>query len=441
MNKKTTNVAALLVSALFLISIVSFITGLISDYRNGPAYSEYVFKNFSAQIKKQAKEYQPESPSFTTAFEHSIAEYSSDILSVRLFRGKTLVYSWPKNARTAPGENKKTPFIMTRSEKLTGSNPPLMLSADLYILKPASIFLRARVAFLLILCGTVIAGLLLIHLYVASHNSESENQAAPDLSPDTAGTEKIDNVPDGPEDSNFKPEVPVTAEPEDLNFDSDGSDPDDSIDFNFPEITDLQTDNAETESGKTTDEMQKTGNSQQVSEEEQKTTEHDDAELFSPVTGLGMENLLTTRLESELIRSAASEQDLSVFVFHIPGLDYHADISKDLITILLRQFQFRDLIFEYKGDSFAALLQQADLDTAYTIAETIYNEMNTLIARKESNLSVKIGIASRSLRLISGERLLLEAAQAEKHADTENPIVAFRVDPEKYRKFIAGKSE
>ena len=53
-----------------------------------------------------------------------------------------------------------------------------------------------------------------------------------------------------------------------------------------------------------------------------------------------------------------------------------------------------------------------------------------------------IGISSRSLRLISVDRLKTEAEQALLHAseDVDSPIVAFRVNPEKYRKYISGKN-
>ena len=50
-----------------------------------------------------------------------------------------------------------------------------------------------------------------------------------------------------------------------------------------------------------------------------------------------------------------------------------------------------------------------------------------------------IGISTKSLRLLPGSRLLTEAAQALEKAlcEKDMPIVAFRVNPDKYRRFVA----
>ena len=64
--------------------------------------------------------------------------------------------------------------------------------------------------------------------------------------------------------------------------------------------------------------------------------------------------------------------------------------------------------------------------------------MKSTLNKTRTDTRPLIGISSRSLRLISAERLKTEAEQAVEHAatDNESPIVAFRVNPEKYRKFI-----
>ena len=53
-----------------------------------------------------------------------------------------------------------------------------------------------------------------------------------------------------------------------------------------------------------------------------------------------------------------------------------------------------------------------------------------------SLLSKEFGVSINEL--ISGERLITEAEQAQKHAeeDATSPVIAFRVNPEKYRNFI-----
>ena len=49
-----------------------------------------------------------------------------------------------------------------------------------------------------------------------------------------------------------------------------------------------------------------------------------------------------------------------------------------------------------------------------------------------------IGVSTRSIRMISAERIITEAYEALKHAheDEENPIIGFRVNAEKYMEMM-----
>ena len=38
--------------------------------------------------------------------------------------------------------------------------------------------------------------------------------------------------------------------------------------------------------------------------------------------------------------------------------------------------------------------------------------------------------------MVTGERLMLEAEQSIEHTDADSPIIAFRVDSEKYRRMM-----
>jgi hypothetical protein len=38
--------------------------------------------------------------------------------------------------------------------------------------------------------------------------------------------------------------------------------------------------------------------------------------------------------------------------------------------------------------------------------------------------------------MVVGDRLILEAEQAIEHSDTSSPVIAFRVDSEKYRQLM-----
>ena len=72
------------------------------------------------------------------------------------------------------------------------------------------------------------------------------------------------------------------------------------------------------------------------------------------------------------------------------------------------------------------------------VTDSIYNIVKSTLTKNGLDCSITIGISSRTGRLISGERLITEAEQAQKHAeeDATSPVIAFRVNPEKYRNFI-----
>ena len=163
--------------------------------------------------------------------------------------------------------------------------------------------------------------------------------------------------------------------------------------------------------------------------------------LFSPESGFGWESYLKSRLESELVRSASSEQDLALMLLRIQGLDKKSPCYNAICKLLQEIFQFKDLIFEYKNDGFAIIDQNKDVDKAMETAEKLFTEIMSILNKWNSNAKTTIGISTRSLRLMSADRLETEAEQALIHADADadSPIVAFRVNPEKYRKYIAEK--
>ena len=73
-----------------------------------------------------------------------------------------------------------------------------------------------------------------------------------------------------------------------------------------------------------------------------------------------------------------------------------------------------------------------NVDEALTLAEKLYKDICNIVNTK----AVRIGISSRSIRMVIGKRLVLEAEQAIEHSDDTAPVIAFRVDSEKYRRLM-----
>lgn len=163
--------------------------------------------------------------------------------------------------------------------------------------------------------------------------------------------------------------------------------------------------------------------------------------IFSPKTGFCFESYLESRLDNELNRAIASEFDLSLFVFRIPSiqLDYNNETLQKVCKYLTTEFQFKDLLFEYDEDCLIGIKNNMNLDTALTFADKLYSDITEIV--KENDLKCYIGISTRTVRIITGKRLLTEATEALKHAleDANNPIIAFRANAEKYRKMMQEK--
>mgnify|MGYP006396966439 FL=1 len=164
--------------------------------------------------------------------------------------------------------------------------------------------------------------------------------------------------------------------------------------------------------------------------------------LFCPDTGFGWEEYMITRLDSELLRSASSDQDISLFTIKIEGIDWKSDCGKKISKLILEIVKFNDLVFNHGTDEVSAIFQNQNTDQALVTAESVHNKLVKLLSENNQNNKVAIGISTRSLRLISASRLANESEEALKRAiaDPDSPIIAFRVNPERYKDFLASES-
>ncbi|MDR2783785.1 MAG: hypothetical protein LBB48_08125 [Treponema sp.] len=149
--------------------------------------------------------------------------------------------------------------------------------------------------------------------------------------------------------------------------------------------------------------------------------------------GLNREPLLVKKLEDELYRSEAFSQDLALIIMETLD-DPDGTILPDLAAEAIDFFVLRDLIFEKGGTGIAAITQNMDIDAAFSKAAEFRAAL--LDKHPEKNFNLSIGISSRCDREVAPDRLIREAEAALEKASETAPIVAFRVDPEKYKEFL-----
>jgi hypothetical protein len=285
-------------------------------------------------------------------------------------------------------------------------------------------------------------------------NNTGKKQAAESPPARTAPAgEKTGKADDGEAPREGEARIPDDWMPPDDDEEDDSTDETPDFDFNSDnETPDLDDDGDDEEpdfdfNGGRDDETPDAGD-----EKDEKDEKDEDAGreagtprgLFSPRGGIGWEAYTGERLESELRRCAAAEQDLATIIIRVREPEKLGDAEFRLFCEeAVQYFEHRDLIFEYREQGALVICPGLGLDQAFAKSEEFNNRVLGKIARAAgSNADLRFGISSRSGRLINAERITLEAAEALKKAagDPESHIVAFKSDPEKYRQYLAGRA-
>jgi len=157
--------------------------------------------------------------------------------------------------------------------------------------------------------------------------------------------------------------------------------------------------------------------------------------MFSAQTGLVLSVYLAERLKFEIERAASFDQDL-VFTLIAPA-NKEESLFIEFSKALADRFPFRDLIFEQDDKSCAIILPDKSLDQAIKELENLRNLFEKKSWHKQRT-TISIGLGARNGRLITQEILVREARVSLKKAIKEggNRLIAFRADPEKFRKVV-----
>lgn len=458
MNKRVISVFSIIICAVFALTLGATVFALYSDYRTGLEAAEKRFEKLSAQTTEASDAFSYNSREFISLFNNSVgspAIYNSIVLDVN---GQN-IYVYPSEPSEA-----STFMVKTFSRRITSSSGTnINLTAGIYTLTPQNIYYRLKIAFIIILCGTLLTGILILYLYLSTETASEGKSEKIDF--DSSFSDFDDDFTSEAEEESAEQEKiqeeEITSEPENKASEADNEEQidyypmesaysehsenqeqDEAVPADVSESTDAgNTAEENAEDLKAETEAETESENTEQNEETAVETEKKDSEengLFAPESGFGYESYMMSRLDNELIRSASSEQDLSLMLIRIPGMTKNSSYFQKMCKVLSDIFIYKDLIFEYEADGFAVIIQNKDVDKTMETAEALYAELNTILTTSGELSKPLIGISSRSLRLISAERIKTEAIQAIKHADEDkdSPIVAFRVNPEKYRKYI-----
>jgi len=164
--------------------------------------------------------------------------------------------------------------------------------------------------------------------------------------------------------------------------------------------------------------------------------------LYSSRSGIGWEEYLNDRLDSELHRCSSSEKDLALLIMDFTDMGEERvfrQAAEEAVTF----FTSRDLLFEYGECGITAILPDTGFEAAVAMSEKFYKRITERFPKSYSEAyGLCIGLSTRSGRLCNANRLILEALEALKKAknDPKTSIIAFKSDPDKYRAFIASQN-
>lgn len=424
MRAKRNSIFITTICAVYILSLLVFIISLAAEYKQGAFNSQNRFNSITRDLSRISKNYAPQSKKFYDEFLASLGNIS-DIAGLQIKYGEELIFSYP--GKMSEFEKINSSLVKIYSTTVfTENGIPLSLTSSIYLLKPVSIFYKGRIAFIVVIIATLAtATYLAFFIKNGTFPKESETD-------DLEQTEypEIESYDDFSEENE-----------EEQNNEENTNEANEENSENIIEQEEAPQEQEEDVLAFLNSEPEKETNSEpELLEDKHEDSAEEPAGLFCPSTGFGWEQYMLTRLDSELIRSASSDQDLSLFTIKIKNIDWDSECGKEISKTILEKVKFNDLVFNYKEDGASAIFQNQNTDKSLVIAGDLHTEITSVLSKYNEQRFVGIGISSRTLRLISATRLANESEEALNRADADSPIIAFRVNPERYKDFLASES-
>ena len=427
-------------AAVFIFALSFFGFNLYKEYSTNLEKSDIRYTNLVNDIRTLSYNQAENNASYAQSIKKAVGDSGAYSFIQVKREGETVVF-YPAGKLKEETVSKLTKSFST---SLTVNKQSVTVDCNLYLIRPDSIFYYARVSFLMILIITIITVIMIIYLNLVEETSSdvisleenSEEETEEEFLDDSEETVNISET-EKVEEREKETEAPAPViEPEKTENETEEKSAEVTPEEVKAIFAEPLTDDAVNE---TVEDAIPVDNPAPVEpaklpvdEIKPAKTADNPSGLFDPATGIGWESYLLTRLNNEIERATASEIDISLFVIKVPDISMTSEVYKNICNYLAIQFQFKDLLFEYKDDSIVAIKISMNVDEALSLAEKLYTDICNIIDGK----NCRIGITSRSIRMVTGERLLLEAEQSIEHSDASSPIIAFRVDSEKYRQMI-----
>lgn len=143
---------------------------------------------------------------------------------------------------------------------------------------------------------------------------------------------------------------------------------------------------------------------------------------------------LIEELTTAIMETAVAEEDLALMLIRAKDISH----NQQIIHLMRTTLDHIHNLFIFNQDTLGLIVFYASLDRAMQIASNLYDEVSPLLDAPNKT-ALGIGLTTRAGRLIPAHRMMEEAVAAAGKALEEggDPIVAFRVNPDKYRRCLA----
>lgn len=446
MDKRNTKIFTFIICTFFVLVTTSYIILLTIDYNKGKANFNNNFESISKEINNSLQINSPASKEFKSSLNALILS-NTNIAFLKVSYNNTIFYNYPIHNKI---QNSSVLLKTMATELHTPDANNVTLTVSLYLLSPSSIYSKGKIAFILILAGTLASIIYLIIISAVPSEIKNALEKTQTEFSEEKITENIDNnisftdfsseenteskknedtisfeeyhspLSDNKnEHTSFNPE-PIITSHDNISF------IDECIDKNS---------NTEKESQEEISLLsQEELNNLSVSTEENK---------FSTVTPFMLASQLDERLTRELKKSTENEEGLSLFNIRVKNLEKTSDCAKEINSVILDTFKLRDYIFEDGDDGIFAILLNENPENAINLANKLYADINLVLQKHFQNCQIGIGLTSRCQRLVSPKRFRAEAEQALVHAleNPTSPVIAFKVNVQKYREYLKNEGK
>ena len=176
MKSKRNSLFVFSIIAVYVLTIIAFAGVLLFKHHQGKNETNERFNTLTRDLSRNMRTNEIGSREFYDTFINSIGTVD-DIYSLQLHQDGVLIFSYPADASIlSENNNGSSSLLRAKTTEVSSENgSQIKLSATLYLLKPITIFISGSIAFLVILCATLVCLLYILFFLNSAQAYDTED--------------------------------------------------------------------------------------------------------------------------------------------------------------------------------------------------------------------------------------------------------------------------